>query len=212
MKKLIAVAVLLFAAASFGQYKNTITGAFNAPLPDPLLTSQGYKSPPSMADYEAAGWVALTSQDYADIAAQQAAIESNAALYADPQPAVFLPRISGSLTNIVGLSQAFVDDATDEVVVVDETGSPEKTLAQKQAQRDAQKTERVSWSNMNITVKASVSNAIVDAGAIAKLTNNYTSAQCKTTVNDLVKEHEDLAKELQAVRRLIAKYAKEDDQ
>ena len=62
----------------------------------------------------------------------------DAALYADPQPAVFVPRISGTITNVVGESQVFVDD-TGEVFAVDETGSPEHTLKQKQAQADARK-------------------------------------------------------------------------
>ena len=69
-------------------------------------------------------------------AAQEAAAQ--AALYVDPQPAVFVPRISGTITNVVGESQVFVDD-TGEVFAVDETGSPEHTLKQKQAQADARK-------------------------------------------------------------------------
>lgn len=70
-------------------------------------------------------------------AASVAAAE--AAQYADPQPTVFLPRFSGDITNVVGLSQALVDADTGEIVAVDETGSPEHTLAQKQAQANARK-------------------------------------------------------------------------
>ena len=67
---------------------------------------------------------------------------SVAAQYADVQPAVFVPRFKGSLTNVVGLSQQFVDDDTGESVFVDETGSPEHTQAQKEAQHAARKAQR----------------------------------------------------------------------
>ena len=79
-----------------------------------------------------------TAREAAEAQAAQEAAEQ-AALYVDPQPAVFVPRVSGTLTNVVGESQVFVDD-TGEVFAVDETGSPEHTLKQKQAQADARKT------------------------------------------------------------------------
>lgn len=67
-------------------------------------------------------------------AEQAAAQEAHDALYADPQPAVMVPRISGTLTNVVGESQILVDAETGEVFALDETGSPEHTISQKQAQ------------------------------------------------------------------------------
>jgi len=83
-------------------------------------------------------WVE-TAQELADHEQTEADAIAEAELYADTQPAVFVPRFSGALTNVVGLSQIFVDDDTGEFVEVDETGSPEHTKAQKQAQRDAKK-------------------------------------------------------------------------
>jgi len=64
----------------------------------------------------------------------EAKAEAEAAAYASPQPVVLVPRVDGSLTNIVGESQIIVDAATGEVLAVDDTGSPKHTLAQKQAQ------------------------------------------------------------------------------
>ena len=67
---------------------------------------------------------------------------AQAAAYADMQPAVYVPRFKGALTNLVGLSQEFVDDDTGESVFVDETGSPEHSQSQKEAQHAARKAER----------------------------------------------------------------------
>ena len=78
-----------------------------------------------------------TAREAAEAQAAQEAAEQ-AALYVDPQPAVFVPRVSGTITNVVGESQVFVDD-TGEVFAVDETGSPEHTLAQKAAQDSARR-------------------------------------------------------------------------
>mgnify|MGYP003591752337 CR=1 FL=1 len=82
-------------------------------------------------------------------AAQQAANANYEAAYGDPQPAVMVPRVGDAITNVVGESQLFVDDATGELFAVDETGSPEHTIAQKQVQaaaraqkRDAAKTAK----------------------------------------------------------------------
>jgi len=91
--------------------------------------SNGY-APASPAEVEA--------QEQADALAKAEAA-AQAAQYADPQPAVFVPRVAGTITNIVGQSQVFVDGETGEVFALDETGSPEKTLAQKQAQNAARK-------------------------------------------------------------------------
>ena len=74
--------------------------------------------------------------------AEKAAEQTAASQYADVQPANYAPRVSGSLTNKVGDSQLFVDDDTGEVFAVDETGSPEHTVEQKQAQRAARKAKR----------------------------------------------------------------------
>ena len=84
----------------------------------------------------------MTEKELADRAAEKAAEQEAAAQYADVQPAVYVPRFKGALTNVVGLSQIMVDDDTDETVATDETGSPEHTQAQKQAQHDARKAER----------------------------------------------------------------------
>ena len=72
----------------------------------------------------------------------EAQAQAEAAQYADVQPAVYVPRFKGTLSNVVGLSQEFVDDDTGESVFVDETGSPEHTQAEKQAQHDARKAQR----------------------------------------------------------------------
>ena len=90
--------------------------------------------------------VAMTTSEIAarDAAEAQAAAEAaaQANLYADPQPAIFVPRYSGDVTNVVGLSQLLVDDATDELVALDETGSPEHTIQQKREQNAARKAEK----------------------------------------------------------------------
>ena len=85
------------------------------------------------------GWRNRTPQELADEAEAAALAASVSAQYADPQPAVFVPRVGATITEIVGQSQIFVDSATSELFAVDETGSPEHTLAQKQKQADARK-------------------------------------------------------------------------
>ena len=72
-------------------------------------------------------------------AAAKAEANALAALYADPEPAVFVPRVGDEITEIVGQSQIFVDAATGEVFALDETGSPEHSLAQKAAQDSARR-------------------------------------------------------------------------
>ena len=77
---------------------------------------------------------AMTAQEIADYGAAAAAAQAEAEAYADPEPAVFVPRVDGSVTNVVGVSQIFIDAQTGAAFGVDETGSPEHTLAQKEAQ------------------------------------------------------------------------------
>ena len=84
----------------------------------------------------------MTTEEIAARDAADAAAQAKDAPYVDVRPAVYVPRFKGSLTNVVGLSQAFVDDDTDEAVFADETGSPEHTQAEKQAQHDARKAAR----------------------------------------------------------------------
>ena len=98
--------------------------------------------------------------------AEKAAEQTAASQYADVQPAVYVPRFKGTLTNVVGLSQQFVDDDTDEPVFVDETGSPEHTQAQKQAQHDARKAER-----------AAALSAVETAGKTEKSTTASTQSR-----------------------------------
>jgi len=181
--------------------------------PTRIYNADGFPTDnPTRDDLIAAGHRPATAEELQADADALAVAQAQKSQYADPQPAVFLPRIIGSLTNIVGISQAFIDDATDELVAVDETGSPEHTQSQKQAQHDAQKTGKLSWSNLNLEVKASISNTVESAKAIARLTNNFTAAQNRTTINALIVNHEQLTKDVRELRRLLAKYAKEDDQ
>ena len=93
--------------------------------------------------WEPEAWARKMTQEEMEARdAEQAEAEAQASQYADTQPANYAPRVSGSLTNKVGESQLFVDDDTGEVFAVDETGSPEHTVEQKQAQRAAQKSAR----------------------------------------------------------------------
>ena len=144
MQRIIAIALFLAAAASAQArwWTNELTGAI-APNPT-YRPANAINAPPDY--FLEPGWTEFTLSQQAELdafhaaAAAQAAAE--AAQYADPQPAVFLPRFSGDITNVVGLSQALVDDATDEIVAVDETGSPEHTLAQKREQNAARKAKQ----------------------------------------------------------------------
>ena len=94
----------------------------------------------------AAGYRLATAEEIAardaQAVAEQNAIQEQAALYADPEPTVFVPRYDGDLSNVVGQSQILVDADTGEVVAVDETGSPEHTKDQKQAQLDARNAKK----------------------------------------------------------------------
>ena len=120
-------------------------------LPDDMLASAGWVRvtyEDCAADDRAWGWAPspwarkMTAEEIASRDAADAAAQAKEAPYVDVQPAVYLPRFKGSLTNVVGLSKEFVDDDTGESVFVDETGSPEHTQEQKQAQHDARKAER----------------------------------------------------------------------
>ena len=161
--------------------------------------------------YELVGVAEVAAQEAADAAAQAQAEEA-AAAYADPQPAVFVPRFSGSITNVVGLSQILVDDATDEPVVLDETGSPEHTIAQKEAQNAERGAARAAWLAAMIKLKTSVTGNVADATAIAPLAGGFTAAENRATVNDLRRELIDLTKDVRALRRQLAKYGKLDDE
>ena len=143
MKTTIAIlALICLAAFSTAAPVKMPDGAIGEP-PVMLATPAGTFQNPPAATLAAAGYplataseIAADAQAKADAAAAYAA---NLALYADPQPAVFVPRVGATITEIVGQSQIFVDSATSELFAVDETGSPEHTLAQKQKQADARK-------------------------------------------------------------------------
>ena len=145
MKRMLAAITVIISCATGHAgmwWTNSITGAV-APQPtyrtaDAVGAPAGYFMEPGWQLFDLAQQAA---HDAAQAAAQSEA-EKQAAQYADVQPAVHVPRFKGTLTNVVGLSQQFVDDDTDESVFVDETGSPEHTQAQKQAQHDARKAER----------------------------------------------------------------------
>ena len=87
-------------------------------------------------------FISIPQADIDAILAAEAEAAAEAAQFVDPQPAVFVPRVSGSLTNVVGQSQILVAYDTGIPFAVDETGSPEHTLAMKAAQnaeREAKK-------------------------------------------------------------------------
>ena len=138
MKRILA-ALILFAATS--------ALAFDVPVlyPDGRIREGwpkriGAVHNPTRETCEAEGYALATAgqieaQEAADAAdqAQAEADAAEAAQYADPEPAVFAPRFRGSITNVVGLSQILVDD---------ETGSPEHTTKQKDDQNAAAKADR----------------------------------------------------------------------
>ncbi len=142
--KSIASAIFFIALSAFAveMHTNVLTGAV-APQPsrrpvDAVGAPAGWFDDP--------GWKKFDLQQQADWdAAEAAKAEAEAAAaaqYADVQPVIFVPRFKGALTNVVGLSQEFVDDETGEAVFVDETGSPEHTQSQKEAQHAARKAQR----------------------------------------------------------------------
>lgn len=130
----------------------TINGVtYAGHIPDDMLAAAGWvpvSYDDCSADDRVWGWEPkpwarqMTEKELAARAAEKAAEQASASQYADVQPAVYVPRIKGTLTNVVGLSQQFVDDDTGESVFVDETGSPEHTQSQKEAQHAARKAER----------------------------------------------------------------------
>jgi|GEM_PF-5857188 hypothetical protein len=144
MKLSVCVLIQLLAASAFAgeMWTNVLTGAV-APQPS-RRPADAVNAPAGWFDEP--GWQKFDLQQQADWDAKEAAkAEADAAAaaqYADVQPAVMVPRFKGSLTNVVGLSQQFVDDETGEAVYVDETGSPEHTQAEKEAQHAARKAAR----------------------------------------------------------------------
>ena len=168
-KIVFACIVTLISVTAFADtaYMDTVSRQISWTRPDKAVnaeTKQEFKNP-SDGTLEACGWViaeyepcefkyrvvswdppavramsAAERQAVDDSEAQaQAEAEAQAALYADPAPVVFVPRVDSTLTNVVGESQVFADSATGDLFAVDETGSPEHTLAQKQAQANARK-------------------------------------------------------------------------
>lgn len=89
---------------------------------------------------EAEGYHYSTAEELAAWAAQDeaaAAAEAEAAAtYIRVDPTVLVPRVDGSLTNVVGTSRIFADD-DGSLFATTETGSPTHTKAEQQAQKDA---------------------------------------------------------------------------
>lgn len=118
-------------------------GNYHAQRPTRCETAQGMVTVGSdQWLIDNAGWRLATEQEQADWQAAQDAAAQDAEQYADPQPAVFAPRVDSTLTNILGESQILVDAETGAVFALDETGSPEHTMAQKQAQNAARETKK----------------------------------------------------------------------
>lgn len=157
MKNVAKIIALTLAAA---------VGAHAGPMVD--NGNKYYETPPSRYEgagvsgsvspqwlIEFAGWAPASKERIAAERASAAEAQATAAQYADPQPAVFVPRVSGSITNIVGTSQVFADADTGELFSLDETGSPEHTHAKKEAQKAARDQKKAS-------LKAAVSAAKTD--------------------------------------------------
>lgn len=146
MKYLLAIlAAIIATATSAGQmYTNTITGAVS---PQPSRRPADAVNAPA-GWYDEPGWQAFDLEQQADWdAAETAKAEADAAAaaqYADPEPAVFVPRVDSSLTTIFGKSKVFQDAETGEIFGLDETGSPEHTISQKREQNAARKAARAS--------------------------------------------------------------------
>lgn len=162
MKKIVfACIAALISATAFAAtaYMDTVSRQISWTRPDKAVhpeTKQEFKNPSDgtlaacgivQVEYEDCdfkyrlwGWEpspwcrAMNAAERQAVDDAEAQAQAEAAAYASPQPVVLVPRVDGSLTNIVGESQIIVDAATGEVLAVDDTGSPKHTLAQKQAQ------------------------------------------------------------------------------
>ena len=114
------------------------SGLFEVQCPDDLAQR--------FWDWDGNKFVSKSAQDIGAIEAAEAAAQAEAEAYASTQPTVLIPRISGTLSNVVGTTQVLFNEDTGLPVFLDETGSPKHSNAQKDAQwkkQEAAKSEAV---------------------------------------------------------------------
>jgi len=209
MKNALAATILLIAATWSQAQVVAPDGAWQPSWPTKIVLPDRTINNPTRAECEANGYREVTQLELDDKAIADAIAASNALVYADTQPIVFVPRISGSLTNVVGESQVFADDETDELFVTDETGSPEHTLAQKQAQRDEQKATRTACRTMNGELKDSIA-ANIEAAKALSWTNQTAGAQADQ-IKELRRLVIQIMRDQQTARRMAAKAYREQE-
>ena len=144
MNKWIVIAIVAFISTSVSAATWVISpnGTWLTDWPKDLKGDGWSTTQATREQCEAAGYREATAEEIIAKEVMDAAIAAEVEQYNDTQPAVFVPRVDGSLTNVVGVSQEFVDDETNESFFVDETGSPEHTQAEKVAQFEAWKAGR----------------------------------------------------------------------
>ena len=204
-------AIILFAAtlSAGAQYTNTITGELASVLPNPLWLG-GWKSPPSAADYDAAGWAALTAEQIA--AAAQAAAEAAAqAAEIEALPRTFDTGIA--VKDDAGHYVELVPEGQD-VVAVQISNSPldpATRRAMKQAAVASERQRRQGWRAANLAMRSSLTNNIADVEAIRDgLTATSTTAQVRSALIATVRELRQAQGDLQELRRLLANHVRED--
>lgn len=166
--------------------------------------------------WEPAPWCrAMTPAEMAARDEADAAAASNAAAQA-ALPATFATGIA--VTNSASHWVEFIPDGTSVVAqtlavqISQSPLTPEQRNAMRAAALASEQEARAAWLAAMAVLKTNLKVAVSDSQAISALTSNFTSAQCRATVNDIRRELVDLAQEVKALRKQLAKYGKLDDE
>ncbi len=213
--KNIALLVIGLALSARGQQVVGPHGEWQTGWPTALVGPNWATVNATPEQAQAAGWRLATEQEIAARAAADAAAASNEAALAS-LPATFQTGIA--VTNSAGNWVEFVPDGTNVVastLAVQISQSPLDPATRKAMRDAALATNAATMAQWRLDMQAlrdSIATNRVDAKAIAALTNNFTSAQCKQTVNDLRRELIDFSADVKALRKQLARYGKLDDE
>lgn len=188
--------------------------------------------PPTSAQLELAGWASvalecqwtdtvtdwaasppvrcMTEQELAARAAEEAAAiaeaEEAALTPVDFPNGIALPAQTSGAPYFGVLA-----DSDGDLVTFEAHASPYDDALAK-SNLTAALTAKAAWKADLRALRDSIATNVNDAKAIVALTNNFTAAQCKTTVNDLRKELIDLAKDVKDLRKQLARYGRLNDE
>jgi len=217
MKNALAAIVLIaIAATASAGWRNDLTGERAAMRPSDVVYAGCDVKNADAATLAAAGWREDTAQELADEAAAaqaQAEAQAEAQALVDSLPATFDTGVA-----VLGADGHWLElvPVGNDVVPVQISNSPldpATRAAMKAAAVAAATTNLSTWRDDNRALRSSLATNAVDAQAIRdSLSPTSTTAQVRSGVNALAREHDQLVSDVRKLRRLLTKYAKENDQ